>query len=238
MRERARATAALHLRIIARAPYRAVPPCDKRIAQYFLPWLMFSHGDAVRARACTVGSADVAPTIAVTKTLSYVFPVVTMFNLFPLPVYAAFHLLSFPVLATFHLFAVPGHAAFHLFSSGPRLASHAALRRKKWQVGTGILKYIPQVVLNIRRRSTKGWTIWNVILDLTGGLLSVVQARFCSVSSVAVAICVKIPHLPNAPSCNGCFLSLRSAAVATAAPSVRLKPLAGVTRMTACAFCS
>lgn len=47
-----------------------------------------------------------------------------------------------------------------------------------WQVGTGILKYIPQVVLNIRRRSTKGWTIWNVILDLTGGLLSVVQVPF------------------------------------------------------------
>lgn len=44
------------------------------------------------------------------------------------------------------------------------------------QVVTGILKYVPQVVLNIRRRSTTGWTIWNVILDLTGGLLSVVQA--------------------------------------------------------------
>lgn len=43
------------------------------------------------------------------------------------------------------------------------------------QVGTGILKYVPQVVLNIRRRSTTGWTIWNVILDLTGGFLSVVQ---------------------------------------------------------------
>lgn len=43
------------------------------------------------------------------------------------------------------------------------------------QVVTGVLKYVPQVLLNIRRRSTKGWTIWNVILDLTGGLLSVVQ---------------------------------------------------------------
>ncbi|CAM9228110.1 unnamed protein product [Pylaiella littoralis] len=42
-------------------------------------------------------------------------------------------------------------------------------------VVTGILKYFPQVLLNIRRRSTKGWTIWNVILDLTGGLLSVLQ---------------------------------------------------------------
>ncbi|CAN0453740.1 unnamed protein product [Ectocarpus sp. 12 AP-2014] len=43
------------------------------------------------------------------------------------------------------------------------------------KVVTGIIKYVPQVILNIRRRSTAGWTIWNVILDLTGGLLSVVQ---------------------------------------------------------------
>eukprot|EP00903_Cladosiphon_okamuranus_P006785 g6613.t1 len=43
------------------------------------------------------------------------------------------------------------------------------------KVVTGILKYVPQVILNIQRRSTQGWTIWNVILDLTGGLLSVIQ---------------------------------------------------------------
>ncbi|CBJ29077.1 conserved unknown protein [Ectocarpus siliculosus] len=43
------------------------------------------------------------------------------------------------------------------------------------KVVTGIIKYVPQVILNIRRHSTAGWTIWNVILDLTGGLLSVVQ---------------------------------------------------------------
>lgn len=47
--------------------------------------------------------------------------------------------------------------------------------RRQTQVVTGILKYVPQVVLNARRRSTTGWTIWNVILDFTGGLLSVVQ---------------------------------------------------------------
>lgn len=47
------------------------------------------------------------------------------------------------------------------------------------QVLTGVLKYVPQVLLNIRRRSTKGWTIWNVILDLTGGLLSVLQVCLC-----------------------------------------------------------
>lgn len=37
------------------------------------------------------------------------------------------------------------------------------------------MKYIPQVLLNARRKSTKGWTIWNVLLDLFGGLLSVLQ---------------------------------------------------------------
>lgn len=36
-------------------------------------------------------------------------------------------------------------------------------------------KYIPQVVINHRRRSTAGWSIHNVLLDFTGGLLSVVQ---------------------------------------------------------------
>lgn len=36
-------------------------------------------------------------------------------------------------------------------------------------------KYVPQVLLNWRRRSTVGWTIENVVLDMTGGLLSLVQ---------------------------------------------------------------
>jgi len=38
-----------------------------------------------------------------------------------------------------------------------------------------IMKYVPQVILNVRRKSTKGWNIWNVLLDMTGGLLSLVQ---------------------------------------------------------------
>ena len=36
-------------------------------------------------------------------------------------------------------------------------------------------KYIPQVLINWRRRSTSGWSIHNVLLDFTGGLLSVLQ---------------------------------------------------------------
>ena len=38
-----------------------------------------------------------------------------------------------------------------------------------------ILKYVPQVILNYQRKSTVGWTIWMVVLDLYGGVLSVAQ---------------------------------------------------------------
>lgn len=38
-----------------------------------------------------------------------------------------------------------------------------------------ILKYIPQVYLNFKRKSTVGWNIWNVLLDFSGGSLSVLQ---------------------------------------------------------------
>jgi cystinosin len=37
------------------------------------------------------------------------------------------------------------------------------------------LKYIPQVILNFNRKSTQGWNIFNVLLDLSGGTLSLAQ---------------------------------------------------------------
>ena len=37
------------------------------------------------------------------------------------------------------------------------------------------VKYIPQVYLNYKRKRTDGWSLENVLLDLTGGLLSFVQ---------------------------------------------------------------
>jgi cystinosin len=40
---------------------------------------------------------------------------------------------------------------------------------------TTILKYIPQVYLNYALKSTIGWHIQNVILDFTGGILSIGQ---------------------------------------------------------------
>jgi len=43
------------------------------------------------------------------------------------------------------------------------------------KLAISFIKYCPQVYLNFRRKSTEGWNIWNVLLDFTGGLLSVVQ---------------------------------------------------------------
>lgn len=43
------------------------------------------------------------------------------------------------------------------------------------KVGVTLMKYVPQVILNYQRQSTVGWSIWNIILDFTGGLLSNVQ---------------------------------------------------------------
>ena len=37
------------------------------------------------------------------------------------------------------------------------------------------VKYCPQVYLNYKRKSTVGWSLANVILDLTGGILSFIQ---------------------------------------------------------------
>lgn len=43
------------------------------------------------------------------------------------------------------------------------------------KIGISFVKYIPQVILNYRRRSTSGWSIWNILLDFGGGLLSDLQ---------------------------------------------------------------
>ncbi|KAL3912759.1 MAG: hypothetical protein SGILL_006760 [Bacillariaceae sp.] len=43
------------------------------------------------------------------------------------------------------------------------------------KIGISLIKYVPQVVLNIQRKSTVGWSIWNILLDFTGGCLSILQ---------------------------------------------------------------
>nr|AGN32922.1 cystinosin [Trypanosoma rangeli] len=43
------------------------------------------------------------------------------------------------------------------------------------KLGTSVVKYLPQVYLNYKRKCTIGWNIWNVLLDFTGGILSILQ---------------------------------------------------------------
>ncbi|SPN98894.1 related to CTNS protein [Cephalotrichum gorgonifer] len=38
-----------------------------------------------------------------------------------------------------------------------------------------LVKFTPQVVANYRNKSTRGWSIWQILLDVTGGVLSVAQ---------------------------------------------------------------
>ena len=38
-----------------------------------------------------------------------------------------------------------------------------------------IFKYMPQVYVNYKRRSTVGWSIWQILFDLIGGVLSIMQ---------------------------------------------------------------
>ncbi|KAK4983524.1 hypothetical protein LTR50_007166 [Elasticomyces elasticus] len=38
-----------------------------------------------------------------------------------------------------------------------------------------VIKYIPQVISNYRRKSTTGWSIHQILLDFVGGILSILQ---------------------------------------------------------------
>lgn len=38
-----------------------------------------------------------------------------------------------------------------------------------------LIKYVPQAYMNYRRKSTVGWSIGNIFLDFTGGMLSMLQ---------------------------------------------------------------
>lgn len=43
------------------------------------------------------------------------------------------------------------------------------------KLGVTLIKYVPQAYMNFRRQSTSGWSIGNVLLDFTGGTLSILQ---------------------------------------------------------------
>ncbi|KAM3545033.1 hypothetical protein ARSEF1564_002078 [Beauveria bassiana] len=43
------------------------------------------------------------------------------------------------------------------------------------KIAVTLVKYTPQLLTNIRNQSTEGWSIWQILLDITGGLLSIAQ---------------------------------------------------------------
>ena len=62
------------------------------------------------------------------------------------------------------------------------MAQRATISTLNWlywladmKLATSLVKYVPQMMLNHRRRSTTGWNIYNVLLDLGGGVLSIAQ---------------------------------------------------------------
>ncbi|XP_052774838.1 cystinosin-like isoform X2 [Mya arenaria] len=51
------------------------------------------------------------------------------------------------------------------------------------KLGVTLIKYMPQAYMNFRRKSTDGWSIGNVLLDFTGGSLSLLQMFLLSYNS-------------------------------------------------------
>ncbi|KAL5017208.1 hypothetical protein ScPMuIL_006797 [Solemya velum] len=51
------------------------------------------------------------------------------------------------------------------------------------KLGVTLIKYVPQAYMNYKRKSTEGWSIGNVLLDFTGGSLSLVQMFLLSYNS-------------------------------------------------------
>ena len=44
-----------------------------------------------------------------------------------------------------------------------------------FKLAISFLKYLPQFYWNYKRKSTKGWSIMNIMLDFTGGFFSFLQ---------------------------------------------------------------
>ena len=72
-----------------------------------------------------------------------------------------------------------GLAALALYVGGTAIVSHEALRifyaLSYCKMAVTFCKYVPQLLLNYRRRSTVGWPVDNILLDFTGGALSTLQ---------------------------------------------------------------
>ncbi|KAK9113539.1 hypothetical protein Syun_020336 [Stephania yunnanensis] len=49
------------------------------------------------------------------------------------------------------------------------------------QVTMTVIKYVPQAFMNFKRKSTDGWSIGNILLDLTGGVANYLQMAMQSI---------------------------------------------------------
>ncbi|XP_043710790.1 cystinosin homolog [Telopea speciosissima] len=66
--------------------------------------------------------------------------------------------------------ALPHHSWFWLISVFGEI-----------QVAMTLIKYIPQAYMNYKRKSTQGWSIGNILLDLFGGLMNYAQMAMQSI---------------------------------------------------------
>jgi cystinosin len=74
---------------------------------------------------------------------------------------------------------------FIVLSSPERDSTHEAVSSWVWldaiyaisyvKLIITLIKYTPQVIVNHRNRSTKGWSILQILLDFSGGILSIAQ---------------------------------------------------------------
>ncbi|OVA17590.1 Lysosomal cystine transporter [Macleaya cordata] len=53
------------------------------------------------------------------------------------------------------------------------------------QVIMTVIKYIPQAIMNFTRKSTEGWSIGNILLDLLGGVTNYAQMAVQSIDQVS-----------------------------------------------------
>ena len=99
-----------------------------------------------------------------------------------------FHIL--PIISMIGVFIIFGAWAIYLIDKGGRYSDH----NRPWiwmdwfsglswvKLAISVVKYTPQVYLNWKRKRTTGWNIWNVLLDFTGGALSVCQLMITCIS--------------------------------------------------------
>ena len=49
--------------------------------------------------------------------------------------------------------------------------------------------------MNFRRKSTKGWHIWNVLLDITGGIFSLLQMFINALNEGIVYLLIRVERV-------------------------------------------